>query len=132
MTDLLPADYAVFTLALVVSVTGLFRGLSGNIAFLAGTAAAGAALVFGWDLSSCYIDSIVLRAAATLVVTLLAFGTVRVIFAKSIHFLIAQPGDAIFGFLSGILFGAGIFLLWAKLGVALEYSAVSSALRSFL
>ena len=130
MSDLLPADYAIFALAAVLAVTGLFRGLSGMVAFLAGSLASAFAASSGWDLSGAYLDAFWQRALAVVVLSVLAFGLVRAVFAKFIHVLVSQPGDSIFGFLSGAAVGVSLFAFWAAIGLGLEQSYVASLLNA--
>ena len=132
MSELLPADYAIFALALVLATTGLFKGLSGMVAFAAGTFACAFAATAGWSASGAYFDAAWKRLFAVLAVALLAFGAVRTLCARFIHVLVAQPGDAIFGFLAGALAGLAAFPVWAKVGLWLEYSSVAAAVASFI
>ncbi|MBO4448379.1 MAG: hypothetical protein J5807_02715 [Kiritimatiellae bacterium] len=130
MSELLPADYAIFALAAVLAVTGLFRGLSGMVAFLAGSVAAALTATAAWDVSTAYLDSLWQRALAALVLALLAFGLARAAFAKFIHVLVSQPGDSILGFLSGAAVGLSAFAFWAAAGMWLEHSHVASLLNA--
>ena len=123
---LLPADYALGGLTAAMAVLGLFRGLSGTLAFLAATMAASAVGTIGWRISASCLDSPWARAGAVGVAGLLAFGIVRVAVRKLVYGLLAQPADAVFGFLVGLAAGLTAFVVWGYLGIGLEYSALAS------
>ena len=91
------ADYVILGAALVAGIFGLFGGFSGALAFLAGVGAASAAVRFGWDALASRIETPWLLALAALAVALVAFGIARLIVKKTVHKMLAQPGDAIFG-----------------------------------
>ena len=120
--ELLPADYVLCGIAIVMAVTGLFRGFSGTLAFLLASAAAALTGSFGWSYSATFTAEIWMRAAGTLVAALLAFGIVRLIVRKLVGGLLAQPSDAIFGFAIGASFAALLVVAWAYSGMYLEYS----------
>ena len=122
--QLLPADYALCGLAIVLAVTGLFRGFSGTLAFLLASVASALAAGFCWTWSMSFSDVAWVRGAATLVATLLVFGIVRLVVKRLVHGLLAQPADAVFGFLAGGLVGAALVAGWAWSGLYLEYSAI--------
>ena len=124
--NLLPADYALGGLAIALAVLGLFRGLSGTLAFLMATLAASATGTFGWRYSAAYLAVGWQRAGAVLVATLLAFGLVRVLVRKLVNGALAQPSDALFGCLVGLATGAAVVGAWGYLGLGLEYSALAS------
>ena len=124
--NLLPADYALGGLAIALAVLGLFRGLSGTLAFLMATLAASATVTFGWRYSAAYLAVGWQRAGAVLVATLLAFGLVRVLVRKLVNGALAQPSDALFGCLVGLATGAAVVVAWGYLGLGLEYSALAS------
>lgn len=130
--ELLPADYVLCALTLTAAVLGLFRGFSGTLAFLVALAAGGIAASFSWRYSLGFSSEMWIRAAATLVVALLAFGLVRIIVKKLVNGLLAQPADAVFGLLVGIASGVLLTALWAWSGMFLEYSALASAVAGFL
>ena len=100
-----PADYAICGITIVMAVLGLFRGFSGTLGFVLGAVAAAFAASFGWAYSASFTDVAWQRGAGVLVVTLLAFGIVRLIVKKLVNGLLAQPSDAIFGFLIGVALG---------------------------
>lgn len=131
MSNLLPADFVIVGFSLVLAVTGLFRGISGTIGFILGTSAGIATVVLGWDMTEVYFDSFWVRVAVISLLSLILFGAVRLIFTKFIHCLVAQPGDAIFGFFSGLLLGIALFAAWAWIGLGLEYSFVASAIKAY-
>ena len=120
--ELLPADYALCGLTLVLAVTGLFRGFSGTLAFVLATASAVLAGMFGWTYSESFTPVVWMRAAGTLVGTLLVFGLVRMIVKKLVNGLLAQPSDALFGMAIGVLCGAVVLVAWAASGLYPEYS----------
>lgn len=128
----LPADWALVAITAVMAVTGLFRGFSGTLAFLFAATAAVLAGSFGWTLSADYTEATWMRALGTLVVTLLAFGIVRLIIKKLVNGLLAQPSDAIFGFLTGTACGALAVTGWAWSGMYLEYSYLATSVKTLL
>lgn len=130
--QLLRADYVLVGIAAVMAITGLFRGFSGTIAFFAGVAALAISAALGWKYSAEFVDATWARALATLVVALLAFGVVRMIVRKLVNGLLAQPSDALFGFLLGALFGALVVVGWAASGMYLEYSNLATEAAKFL
>jgi len=120
--QLLPADYVLCGFTLVMAVTGLFRGFSGTLAFLLASLAAALAGTFGWSYSVSFTSVLWMRAAGTLVGVLLTFGFVRLVVRKLVGGLLAQPSDAVFGFLIGASVGILLLLAWAHIGLYLEYS----------
>lgn len=120
--ELLPADYALCGLTLVLAVTGLFRGFSGTLAFVLATASAVFAGMFGWAYSASFTPELWMRAAGTIVGTLLVFGLVRLLVKKFVNGLLAQPSDAVFGMAIGALCGAVVLVAWAYSGLYPEYS----------
>ncbi len=113
---------------IVLAVMGLFRGLSGTLAFLAAVLSAGAVAVFGWPFSARWLAAPWARGAATLVATLVAFGLVRLIVKKLVNVLLAQPSDSIFGFFVGILTGLLLLVAWAYTGFYTECSTLATEL----
>ena len=69
------SDYIIIGISLAAAVLGMFGGLSGALAFLAGVGSAVAALLCA----------------------LVVFGIARLIVKKFVKNLLAQPADAIFG-----------------------------------
>lgn len=124
--ELLPADYVLCALTLTSAVLGLFRGFSGTLAFLLALAAGGAAAYFGWGILEGYTSEAWMRGAGTLVVSLLAFGIVRILVKKLVNGLLAQPSDAIFGMIVGAVCGALATVAWASSGMFLEYSTLAA------
>lgn len=123
--QLLPADYVLCGLTIVMAVTGLFRGFSGTLAFLLATLAAALVGMFGWGYSASFTSVLWMRGAGTLVATLLAFGIVRLMVRKLVGGLLAQPSDAVFGLLIGASVGVLVLLAWAYSGLYLEYSTLA-------
>ena len=130
--QLLPGDYVLGGLTLVMAVTGLFRGFSGTLAFVLATVAAGGVGVLGWPYSASFTSVLWMRGAGTLVAVLLAFGLVRLIVKKLVNGLLSQPSDAIFGFLIGVAFGGLLLLGWVLSGFHLEYSALATELAAYV
>ena len=128
----LPADYALCGITVVMSVLGLFRGFSGTLGFALGAVAAAFAASFGWVYSASFTDVAWQRCAGVLVATLLAFGIVRLIVKKLVNGLLAQPSDAIFGFLIGAALGVLILAAWAYSGAYLEYSTLAKEAAAYV
>ena len=103
-------DYGILAMTAAGAVIGLFIGVSGALAFLAGAVAASVAGCFAWPLSADFISHVWLRGIAVGVVSLLAFGIVRWLVKKVVHGLVAQPGDALLGSLLAALTGAVVSL----------------------
>ena len=122
--QLATADYVILGATLVGAIFGLFGGFSGALAFLAGVGAASAAVRFGWDALDSRIATPWLLALAALGVALVAFGIARLIVKKTVNKLLAQPADAIFGFMFGAALCAALVLAWALSGLFPEYSAI--------
>ena len=129
---LLPADYALCGITIVMAVLGLFRGFSGTLGFVLGVVAAAFAATVGWAYSASLADVMWQRGAGVLVVTLLAFGLVRLIVKKLVNGLLAQPSDAIFGCLIGAALGVLILVAWAYSGAYLEYSTLAGRVAGYL
>ena len=127
-----PADYAICGITIVMAVLGLFRGFSGTLGFVLGAVAAAFAASFGWTYSASFTDVAWQRGAGVLVVTLLAFGIVRLIVKKLVNGLLAQPSDAIFGFLIGVALGVLILVAWAYSGAGLEYSTLAKEASAYV
>ena len=132
MSSLLPADYILGAIAIIMSVMGLFRGLSGVLAFISAVVVAGAVATFGWNYSARYLDAAWARCAVDLIASLFAFGIVRALVKKLVNNILSQPSDAIFGFVIGA--GAVVLLAvtWAYLGYYLEYSAIATELNGYI
>lgn len=128
--NLLPADYVLAGLTIVLAVTGLFRGFSGTLAFLLASSAAVATGSFGWPFSAGLTEEIWMRAAGVLVAVLLIFGLVRMIIRKLVNGLLAQPSDALFGALIGACVGVLIAVGWAWSGFHLEYSNIATQIAA--
>ena len=127
-----PADYVLCGLMVVMAVLGLFRGFSGTLGFVLAAIAATLTATFGWTFSASFTDVTWQRALGVLVATLLAFGLVRLIVKKLVNGLLAQPSDAIFGFLIGAALGALVIVAWAHSGAYLEYSTLAKELSAYV
>lgn len=108
--ELTVPDYAILAMTVGGAVIGLFIGVSGALAFLAGAVAASVAGYFAWPLSADFIGAAWLRGIAVGVVSLLVFGIVRWLVKKFVHGLVAQPGDALLGSFLAALTGAVVSL----------------------
>ena len=128
----LPADYALCGLTIVMAVLGLFRGFSGTLGFALGAIAALVTASFGWTYSATLTAVMWQRAAGALVATLLAFGLVRLVVKKLVNGLLAQPSDAIFGFLVGAALGGLVLVVWAHSGAYLEYSTLAKEVSAYV
>jgi hypothetical protein len=128
---ILPADYVIATAALVAGVFGMFGGFSGALAFLSGVAGAGLAVHLGRGMLAELIAAQTLRLIALLLLALLAFGVVRLIVKRTVHGLLAQPADALFGLLTAAVAGGGMALAAAYALDRLGVLAVDSALLRF-
>ena len=126
------ADYVLCGVTIVMAVLGLFRGFSGTLGFVLGAVAAAFAASFGWVHSASFTDVAWQRGAGVLVVTLLAFGVVRLVVKKLVNGLLAQPSDAIFGFLIGVALGVLILVAWAYSGAYLEYSTLAREASAYV
>lgn len=133
MTDrLLMLDWVFLAVAILFSVTGAFRGLSGTIAFVAAFLAALASYFCFWPLSADFIVSVPLRAVAVFAVLLVIFGIVRLVLKRTINVLIAQPSDSVFGFLAGFMLAFAALFVWVRSGIHLEYSYIATQLAQFI
>jgi len=124
--QLLPADYVFCGLAIVMALVGLFRGFSGTIAFAAAAAVAVLVGKFGWPFSAAYIEQPWARGLAVLAGVLVVFGFVRLIVKKLVNGLLAQPSDALFGLLVGLVLAAVLLWAWAQSGLYLDYSTLAT------
>ena len=113
--NFLPADYVILGAAAVAAVFGLFGGFSGALAFLAGTVGAAVAGRLAWDASLTWFDASWARALASLGISLVAFGLARKVVRLVVHGILAQPGDAIFGFFVAAASGLALALTAAYL-----------------
>lgn len=130
--ELLPADYVLCALTLILAVTGLFRGLSGTLAFLLASVAATFAGLFAWPASASYAAATWSRGGLTLLAALLAFGFVRLLVKRFVRVLLAQPSDALLGLLVGAAFGATLVVVWAHSGMYLKYSNLAQEVAAYI
>ena len=128
----LPADYALCGITVVMAVLGLFRGFSGTLGFALGGIAALFVASFGWAYSASVTTVTWQRGAGVLIVVLLTFGLVRLIVKKLVNGLLAQPSDALFGFLVGAALGVLILVAWAHSGAYLEYSTLAKEVAAYV
>ena len=112
---LLPADYVILGAVAVAAVFGLIGGFSGALAFLAGTVGAAVAGRLAWFASLGWFDAAWARALSALALALVAFGLARKVVRLVVHNILAQPGDAIFGFLVATASGFALALTAAYL-----------------
>ena len=113
--DFLPADYVILGAAAVAAVLGLLGGFSGALAILAGTVGAAVTGRHVWYASLDWFDAAWARALPALALALVAFGLARKIVRCGVHGILAQPGDAIFGFLVAAASGLALALTAAHL-----------------
>lgn len=130
--QLLPADYVLCGITLVMAVTGLFRGFSGTLAFMLATVAAVGAGFLGWSYSASFTPVLWMRGAGTLVGVLLVFGLVRLIVKKLVGGLLAQPSDALFGAVIGSLIGVLLLVIWSYTGFHIEYSNLAQEIAPYV
>ena len=130
--QLLPADYVLCGITLVMAVTGLFRGFSGTLAFMLATVAAVGAGFLGWPYSASFTPVLWMRGAGTLVGVLLVFGLVRLIVKKLVGGLLAQPSDALFGAVIGSLIGVLLLVIWSYTGFHIEYSNLAQEIAPYV
>ena len=130
--QLLPADYVLGGITLVMAVTGLFRGFSGTLAFMLATVAAAGAGFLGWPYSASFTPVLWMRGAGTLVGVLLVFGLVRLIVKKLVGGLLAQPSDALFGAVIGSLVGVLLLVIWSYTGFHIEYSNLAQEIAPYV
>ena len=124
MIEMLPMDWVLAGFVLSMAVMGLFRGFSGTLAFMAAIAAASVAGFKAWELAPNWLGQLWMCGAATLIVVLIVFGIVRLIVKKIVNGILAQPSDAIFGFVAGAVAGLVVIFVWAKTGIYTEYSNI--------
>lgn len=132
MNYLLVGDYCLIVIGVFFAIMGLFKGLSGNLAFLVSLLASSIVARPLWNYLSAVLESLPLRIVAILIVSLLFFGLVRLVVKKCINGLLAQPADAIFGFISGAAIGLLLALLWAWVGISCEYSLLVMMVNDFI
>ena len=63
---------------------------------------------------------------------LLVFGLVRIVVKKLVNGLLSQPSDALFGMLTGAVFGLLILVAWAYSGFHLEYSNLATEVAAYV
>ena len=139
--ELLPLDYVILGVVILLTGIGLFRGLSGELGSIAGFAAAvvaGCCLIGTARTCAAAIGTASFASPAAYVIdfvfALLAFGIVRFLVAKFVSILVPQPTNALIGALGGLLKGlvavgllAGIGLMRPgtySTGCFAEYSAI--------
>ena len=132
MEYLLAGDYCLVVIGMFFAIMGLFKGLSGNLAFFVSLLASAFVARPLWMYLSAVLESLPLRAVAVFVISLLFFGLVRFIVKKCVNGLLAQPADAIFGFVSGLAIALLIALLWACAGVFSDYSMFVMMIGEFI
>ena len=119
-------------ITVVMAALGLFRGFSGTLGFVLGVVAAAFTGSFGWAYSASITAVAWQRGAGVLVAALLAFGLARLVVKKLVNGLLAQPSDAIFGFLIGAALGVLILVAWAYSGAYLEYSTLAKEAAAYV
>lgn len=129
---MLPADYCLGALTLVLMGMGVFRGLSGILAFVASTVIAAFVASFGWTLSAEFLTVAWQRILADSVATLIIFGVVKMIIKASVNGLLAQPTDAIMGGLVGLVAVGALIVAWALSGFMVEYSGLATYVAGYV
>ena len=140
--NLTTIDWIIFAVAAFFTVTGLFRGFSGQLGSLAGMAAA---LCAGYFFFSPFKEIVAdgnwvsgetaqkaLAVVSDFVTMLVVYGLVRRIVARFVTFLVPQPMNAIAGGLVGLLKSIVAVGLLAGVGLiqAGRFSGGSLAARS--
>jgi uncharacterized membrane protein required for colicin V production len=131
MRCLLPGDYAVLLLTAAVALTGLFRGFSSIVAFVLSSLSAIFFSAWVWPQSAFWFEFFWYRVFVAGVLTILVFAAVRAFFTKVVKFLLAQPGDSIFGFISGFFLGGVIFYALSRVEIARQYSFIAEYFFTF-
>ncbi len=124
--NVVPIDLGLLCgVALIVGI-GLFRGLSGELASLAGFVAAiaagyslygfahGISRALGFDKGD--TTELVAAGVAVFVLGLVVFGLTRLVIDKFVSFLVPQPTNALLGALSGIIKSFALLCLLAGVG----------------
>ncbi len=118
--ELMPLDYVLLTVVTFFVVTGLFRGISGELGGVAGIAAAFAAGFALYDVARSLAASagfstggLATAATATidLVFLLIAYGIVRRLVSKFVSVMVPQPTNAVLGALGGCIKSAALLAL---------------------
>ncbi len=128
--NLLPADYVLLAFTALCALVGLFRGLSGTLAFFVAVGAAVGVGYATWALSASALEGVWLRGLAAFIAALLAFGLVRLLVKKLVNGILAQPSDSLFGALIGLLVAAAVVFVWARSGIGTEYSVLAKSLQA--
>lgn len=125
--ELTAVDYSILCGIALVAGIGLWRGLSGEIGFIAGLVAAiatgfmayGAAreLAVACGLAKGGALDAPAAGAIDFVFALVAFGVVRFVVAKFVSVLVPQPTNAIIGGICGIIKGTVGVCLLAGIGI---------------
>lgn len=118
-------DFVLAGVAAFVCAIGLFRGLSGFLAFLTASAATAAAAVWLWPESAAYIGSTVARVAAFAAGGVLVFGVVRMVVKKLVNGLLAQPVDSIAGLAVAVACCVLAVVAVSRFGIVRERSHVA-------
>ena len=124
--ELAPVDLALLGGAALIVGIGLYRGLSGELASLAGFVAAVSAGYFSYGYAhvavrACGLDKgdateLVVTGVVDFVLGLIAFGLVLRLVNKFVSFLVPQPSNAILGGVSGLFKSAVCLFLLAGVG----------------
>lgn len=130
--ELLAADYVLCGLLAVLGVTGLFRGISGTLSFFLASICGVVIAILGWPLLSGCLPVLWQRVLALVVIVFVAYGIVRIFVRNCVHFLLAQPMDAILGLILWMSFGGALVLGWAAWGCFLEYSNLVREIARFV
>ena len=121
---LLAADYVILGAAAFFAVVGLVRGLSGEVGSVGGWVAAAVAAYFSWPHVQGRSAEPWIPPVAVGVVALVAFFLARVTLSKAVHFMLAQPTDALLGLLVGCAKVAAAVVFASRFEVAVELSSI--------
>lgn len=124
---LLPADWAVVAAAAALFIFGAVAGLSGVLAFAVSTVSAAAAAVFLWPVACGAIPSKWAAGAAVFAASLVVFALARWIVKKTVHVMVAQPADSLFGIILALALSAAAVCMWARTGFYTEYSYIAAS-----
>ncbi len=126
------ADWALVAFTVLCAFVGLFRGFSGTLGFAVASAAATFSVTPCWDLTEFVTAALWPRRILCFIAILLVFGVVRLVVKKLVRGLLAQPSDAIFGFILGVLVGVGAVFVWAMTGLYTEFSTIATYAASIM
>lgn len=119
------SEYLVLAVTLGGVIVGLFVGLSGTLAFLSGSVVSGLAAKIAWQSLATVLPTLWSRILVVSLAALFVFWVVRLIVAKTIRLVVAQPGDSIFGALAA---GVSAYLILAAVAWVLAMTGITDVL----